>query len=163
MRREHLFESNCAIAKALTQIGDIWTLLVLRNAFHGMRRFEQFEQSLGVATNILSDRLKRLTDSGILERQRLAEDGRVFEYRLTEKGLDLYPIIVSLMHWGERWHGDEKGPRLELLERATGDPISPMAVRNAKGEPLRPQDVTPVLGPAADDKTEALINHRRRK
>jgi DNA-binding HxlR family transcriptional regulator len=153
-------ETNCVIAKAATQIGEVWTLLILRNAFHGMRRFEHFEQSLGIATNILSDRLKKLCESGIMVRAKLPEDGRVYEYRLSEKGLDLYPIIVSLLHWGERWHGEETGLRLELTEKATGLPVSQMAVRNQDGKELRPQDVVPRAGPEADDAIKNLINHR---
>jgi DNA-binding HxlR family transcriptional regulator len=154
-------DTNCVIAKTASQIGEVWTLLILRNAFHGMRRFEHFEQSLGIATNILSDRLKKLCQAGILVRAKLPEDGRVYEYRLSEKGLDLYPIIVSLLHWGERWHGDETGSRLELTEKTTGLPITQMAVRNQDGQALRPQDVVPRPGPKADQSIRNLINHRR--
>jgi len=153
-------ETNCVIARAAEQIGEIWTLLILRNAFHGMRRFEHFEQSLGIATNILSDRLKKLCEAGILARDKLPEDGRVYEYRLTDKGLDLYPIIVAMLHWGERWHGEKDGPRLELTEKATGKPIRQMAVCSRDGKPLQPQDVIPKAGPAADAEIERLINHR---
>ncbi len=162
MSKRSARETGCVIARAADIIGEAWTLLILRNAFHGMRRFEHFEQSLGIATNILSDRLKKLTEAGILVRQRLPEDGRVHEYRLTDKGLDLYPVIVSLLHWGERWHGDDAGPHLELTERKTGQPISRMAVRGADGNVLSPRDVIPIAGPTADDEIETLVNFRQR-
>ncbi len=160
MRKSALSDNTCVIARALAEIGEAWTMLILRNAFHGMRRFEHFEKSLGIATNTLADRLKKLTEADILLRQRSPEDGRIFEYRLSEKGLDLYPVIVSLLHWGERWRGESKGPRLRLIEKASGKAISPMAVRSVDGRPLNPRDVKPVAGPAADPESLALLAHR---
>ena len=163
MAKRRIRDSDCVIAKALEDIGEGWTLLILRNAFHGMRRFEHFEQNLGIATNILSDRLKRLTEAGIMARRRSQDDGRVYEYRLTAKGLDLYPVIVSLLHFGERWYGREDGPHLRLVERATGKPVSPMSVRSHDGRPLAPTEVTPVLGPTADKETKALVAHHNQR
>lgn len=113
----------CSIARALEVLGDRWTILVIRDAFMGVRRFEDFQRSLGVARNVLSERLTRLVDEGVLERRRYQERPERFEYRLTEKGLDLFPILMSLMKWGDRHAPDEAGPPLVVLHRGCGGEI----------------------------------------
>ena len=157
MTGNSIAEMDCAIAQSLARIGDKWTVLILRNAFNGMKRFDQFQSHLGVASNILSDRLRKLTTGGILDRRPLPEDGRGVEYKLTEKGLDLYPILVSLLDWGEKWESNGVGPRLLLLERETGEPIAAMAVRARDGRALRPQQVTPVAGPGATRHVQTML------
>jgi DNA-binding HxlR family transcriptional regulator len=154
---DSIAEMDCAIARALARIGDKWTLLILRNAFNGMKRFDHFQAHLGLASNILADRLRKLTDAGILMRRRLPDDGRGVEYKLTEKGLELYPVLVSLLDWGEKWEGNGNGPRLLLLERDSGRPIAPMAVRADDGRALTPQEVTVAAGPGASGHVEALL------
>lgn len=148
---------NCAVARTLEVVGDWWTLLILRNAFHGMRTFDAFRQQLGISTSVLSARLKTLTEAGVLERRRSAADGRSYEYRLTECGHDIYPVIVALMDWGEKWSPDPRGRRLDLVEKATGQPIAGIAVLSSDGRPLAPRDIRPVPGPAADATTRALV------
>jgi DNA-binding HxlR family transcriptional regulator len=113
---------NCSIHAALEIVGEKWTLLVLREAFFGVRRFEDFHRVLGCARNILSARLKTLADEGILARQPYREPGsRVrYEYRLTDKGLDLFPVLVALMQWGDRWRAGAAGPPVELEHRDCG-------------------------------------------
>src|SRR5919112_1114607 len=93
---------HCSIARALEVLGDRWTLLVIRDAFLGLRRFDDFQRDLGIARNVLADRLGRLVDEGILERHAYQERPERFEYRLTEKGADLWPVLISLMKWGDR-------------------------------------------------------------
>src|SRR3954462_7637079 len=93
----------CSVARALEVVGERWTLLVLRDAFLGVRRFDDFQRSLGVARNILQARLERLVDEGLLERQPYQERPPRYEYRLTEKGIELWPAIVALMKWGDRY------------------------------------------------------------
>jgi len=149
---------DCSIAQTLEIVGDWWTLLIIRNAFHGMRQFDAFEAQLGISTNVLADRLRKLTAHGVFEKRPSAHDGRSFDYRLTEKGHDLYPLIVSMMDWGERWAPNGQGRRIELVETATGHPVSTMAVRNAAGDALTPQEVTARPGPGADETTVALIS-----
>ena len=100
----------CSIARSLEAIGDRWTMLVVRDAFLGVRRFEEFQDRLGVARNILSDRLGRLVDDGILEKRPYQERPQRFEYRLTEKGRDLFPVMISLMKWGDAYALDPGGP-----------------------------------------------------
>lgn len=112
----------CSVARALEAIGDRWTMLVIRDAFLGVRRFEDFQRDLGVARNILTDRLARLVDDGILERRRYQEKPERFEYRLTEKGVDLWPVLVSLMKWGDR-HAAPGGPPTLITHRDCGGEV----------------------------------------
>src|SRR5207253_8531836 len=95
-------DQNCSIARTLEAVGERWTLLVLREAFLGVRRFDRMQSELSIARNILADRLQTLVETGILERRPYQDHPPRFEYRLTQKGLDLYPILVSLMRWGDR-------------------------------------------------------------
>ena len=116
------------MARTLDVVGEWWTLLVLRDAFSRVRRFEDFQKSLGIARNVLADRLQTLVDNGILERRLYQERPERHEYRLTQKGLDLYPVLVSLMRWGDRWaFGADPAPVL-LTHKACGHDIMPVLV-----------------------------------
>jgi DNA-binding HxlR family transcriptional regulator len=100
---------NCSVARTLETIGERWTLLILRDAFHGARRFDEFQRSLGIARNVLTARLKTLTEEGILERRLYQERPARHEYRLTEKGVDLWPVLFTLMKFGDKHYaGEEK-------------------------------------------------------
>jgi DNA-binding HxlR family transcriptional regulator len=126
---------RCSIAAALESVGERWSFLILRGAFNGLSHFEEFQSTLGIARNILSNRLARLVENGILEREPDLSDRRRVAYRLTEKGTDLLPVLLSLRQWGERWvSGIPSNP--VLVDRATRRPIAPMAVRDADGKPL---------------------------
>ena len=103
-------DQDCSIARALEVLGDRWTMLVIREAFMGVRRFDDFQRNLGVARNVLTDRLGRLVEEGILGRMPYQERPERFEYRLTGKGVDLWPVMMSLMPWGDRLPGPT-GPR----------------------------------------------------
>lgn len=146
MKLKSFSHMNCSLAQAVEVIGDRWTLLVLRDAFFGIRRFEQFQSSLGIARNILTARLNKLVEEGLLEK-RPVEAGR-FEYVLTEKGLDLQPALIALTHWGDRHQPHPKGRRIQFVDRDTGKPIRPMAVIGADGTVLEPRQVRAVPGPA---------------
>jgi DNA-binding HxlR family transcriptional regulator len=137
----------CSIARTLDVVGDWWTLLVLRDVLLGLRRFDELRGSLGVATNVLTLRLKRLTDAGILERRAYQEHPPRFEYSLTEKGRDLYPVLITLMVWGDRHlRGSEAPPRL-LIHEACGHATQPelvcphcrseVSARNTRSVPRR--------------------------
>src|SRR3954462_7920189 len=102
MLRNDYSGQNCSIAHTLELVGERWTLLILRDTFLGTRRFDDFQRNLGIARNILQSRLARLVDEGILRRVRYQERPERFEYRLTRKGVDLWPILVALMKWGDR-------------------------------------------------------------
>lgn len=104
MRYEDLAEEPCSMLRTLAFVGDRWTLVVLRQAFAGVRRFDQFQSSLGLSRAVLTDRLHRLVDAGILERRAYRDSRRTrHEYRLTEKGIDLYPVMMALRAWGDKY------------------------------------------------------------
>jgi DNA-binding HxlR family transcriptional regulator len=126
----------CSIARALEAIGDRWTLLVIRDAFHGVRRFDDFQERLGVARNVLSDRLTRLVDDGILEKRPYQERPQRFEYRLTSKGVDLFPVMVSLMKWGDRHAPDPGGPPMLVLHKGCGGQVDEGLLCDRCGEPI---------------------------
>ncbi len=140
---------NCTIAKSLEVVGERWTLLVLRETFLGTRRFEDFRERLGIARNILTDRLERLVGEGILERRRYQERPSRFEYRLTEKGIDLYEVILALKKWGDRWSVGEDGLPLLLRHRSCGKVFDVEATCPHCHEPIDARGVQYELGPGA--------------
>ena len=141
MRWRDIGDLTCSVARALSIVGDRWTLLVLRDAFLGIRRFEDFHADLGTSRHRLADRLRKLTRAGILERVRYQERPVRFEYRLTEKGRDLYPVVVSLTRWGDRWMADADGPPVELVHRGCGRQVMPHLTCPACGEPVGARDM----------------------
>ena len=127
--------SGCGIAAALEVVGERWSFLILRASFNGLHHFEEFQSTLGIARNILSNRLGRLVEHGILERQPDPADRRKVAYRLTQKGRELLPVLIALRQWGERWvSGVPSNP--VLVDRASRLPVAPVAVRAADGRPL---------------------------
>jgi DNA-binding HxlR family transcriptional regulator len=141
----------CSVARALEAIGDRWTMLVIRDAFHGVRRFEEFQARLGVARNVLSDRLTRLVDDGILEKRPYQERPPRFEYRLTPKGVDLFPVMVSLMKWGDRHAPNPDGPPVMVLHRGCGGEVDERLLCDRCGEPITALNAEArQLVPAAD-------------
>lgn len=127
---------QCSIAAALEAVGERWSFLILRAAFNGLHHFEEFQTTLGIARNILSNRLTRLVENGILERVPDASDRRKVTYQLTDKGRDLLPVLLSLRQWGERWVLSGKPSNPVLVDRFSRQPIAPMAVRAADGRVL---------------------------
>jgi DNA-binding HxlR family transcriptional regulator len=135
---------NCSIARALEVVGERWTLLIVRDVFLGRRRFDQLQESLGIARNVLTDRLNRLVEEGILERVPYSERPVRYEYRLTSKGLELNVALTALRQWGDK-HLSEKPPRL-LRRKADKKPV--IAALVPKGaDVLRPGEVETVPGP----------------
>jgi DNA-binding HxlR family transcriptional regulator len=116
-------EGACSIARTLEVIGDRWTLLILRDAFKGVRRFDDLQRDLGIARNILTDRLQKLVDHGVLTRTPYQSRPERFEYRLTPKGRDLSPALVALMHWGDKWLAEDGRPPLVLTHKRCGQPV----------------------------------------
>lgn len=152
MRHDNLRDMPCSIARSLAVLGERWTFVILRQAFLGARRFEDYQQGTQIARNILSDRLRSLVEAGVLERRPYAERASrtFYEYRLTEKGLDLYPVLVTLMQWGDRHGGFEQGPPLTLVHKTCGHETDPRLVCSECGEELKAREVTPVSAhPAA--------------
>jgi DNA-binding HxlR family transcriptional regulator len=140
-KRRSLDAATCPVARSLDVMGERWALLIVRDAFDGMRRFGEFQKSLGVARNILADRLRRLVEANILE-TRPASDGTSYEeYVLTEKGRSLFPVVVALRQWGEANLYGPQDAHSVMLEQASGLPIRPMALLDAEGNALGPDDV----------------------
>ena len=140
---------NCSVARTLEIVGERWTLLILRDAFLGVRRFDDFQRSLGVARNVLNARLQRLIDAGVLERRRYRERPERYEYRLTDAGRDLWPSLVALMQWGDRHLAGEGGPPVVLEHQGCGGAVTDRRTCAACGAELDLQDVRVVPGPGA--------------
>lgn len=132
---------NCAVGNTMAVIGERWTLLVLREAFLGVRRFEQIQQHTGIARNILSDRLSTLVLNGILRRELYQERPERYEYRLTEKGLDLYPVLLTIMDWGAKHLG---GEAMTLTHKTCGATAMPHLACPECGEHVTARDVRAV-------------------
>ena len=117
---------DCSVARTLEVVGERWSLLILRDAFYGVRRFDDFQYDLGVARNILSDRLRKLVAQGVLERSRYADRPPRYEYRLTTKGRELLPVLLSLMHWGDKWSRPEAESPVRMIHTACGKATHPV-------------------------------------
>lgn len=142
---------NCSIQRALDVLGEKWTLLILRDAVNGVRRFDDFHRHLGLSEAVLADRLRKLCQAGVLETRPYQEPGRRTrrEYRLTTKGWDLYPALIALMQWGDKYAADAEGPPLEVLHRECGAPAEAVVHCSREHRPLTPRDVEARPGPAA--------------
>ena len=131
---------NCSIARTLEVVGERWTLLVIRDVFRGRRRFDQLQESLGIATNVLSSRLDRLVDANILERVPYQEKPPRHEYRLTERGLELRTPLIALMHWGDRYLAPD-GPPMVTEHATCGAPVVAQLICTGCGEPVAPGEL----------------------
>jgi DNA-binding HxlR family transcriptional regulator len=143
--------ASCTIAAALAIVGEKWTFLVLREAFSGVRRFDDMQRRTGMPRQVLSNRLGRLVSDGILRKAQYREEGQRprEEYRLTDKGLELYPVVVALMTWGEKFAGGQDGPPVLLTHRDCGAPVQ-LELACSAGHVLgSARDVTPRPGPGA--------------
>ena len=147
-KRSNVDHLNCSIARSLEIVGEWWSLLIVRDAFLGIRRFDDFQRDLGISRNILSDRLGTLVEHGIFERRRYQEHPERFEYRLTPKGVELYPVIVSLLRWGDKWESPD-GPPLRLEHATCGHDSEAVLTCSHCHEPLDPREVRARRGPGA--------------
>ena len=143
--------ANCAIGAAVGIIGERSTFLVLREGFNGVRRFDDMQRRTGMPRQVLSQRLARLVSEGLLRRVPYRESGQRSrdEYRLTDKGLDLYPVLVALMQWGDRYAVGSAGPQVLLRHRDCGEPLRMQMACDAGHIVESARDVTPVPGPGA--------------
>ncbi len=146
---------DCSVAKALEVIGERWSLLIVRAVMHGNRRFGEMQESLGIARNVLSTRLERLVEEEILERRAYSESPPRHEYFLTEKGLDLWPALIALLHWGERYSPDPAGPRRLIVHKECGGKVSERGTCESCGKVLTARDAKQVPGPGAKVTAEA--------
>jgi DNA-binding HxlR family transcriptional regulator len=143
MKWNELSAANCSLARALAVIGDRWTLLILRDAFLRVRRFDDFQASLGIARRVLAERLTSLIDDGILEKVAYQERPARSEYRLTRKGLDLYPVILSLVHWGDAHFAGAEGPPVAHRHKGCGHVFHSVLTCSECGEPVDARAVVP--------------------
>jgi DNA-binding HxlR family transcriptional regulator len=160
MTTDTFHDMNCSVARSLAEIGERWSLLIVREAIMGSTRFDEFQARLGIARNILTSRLVSLTEAGVLVRTVTAENARIHTYTLTDKGWDLYPVIAAIMHWGDRWIAPEAGPPIVLVDRATGQSLPRVTLRRATGEPVRREDIAIKPGKGADARTRARLGRK---
>jgi DNA-binding HxlR family transcriptional regulator len=138
---------NCGVAQALEQIGDWWTLLIVRDAFFGLSRFSEFEKSLGIAKNILTDRLQKLVDHEILEKAPLDEPGHRHAYTLTKKGRDLWLVLTAMRLWSDKWVFGKGRVPLKVRERDTGREVAALLAVDRHGDPIDPSQLEWAAGP----------------
>jgi DNA-binding HxlR family transcriptional regulator len=144
---------NCSVARTLEILGDWWTLLVVREAFLGARRFADFAANLPIARNILTARLAHLVEHGVLARVDVGVHGSRYEYALTAMGKDLVVVLTALREWGDRWvFGEGKEP-IRVLDRRTGKPLPRLRILDEQARPVRGADMMTVPGPGATAKT----------
>ncbi len=138
MRRTRFDDWPCPIARTTDLLGDWWTPLVLRQAFFGQRRFDEIQEALGIPRAVLTDRLGRLVDEGMLVKRAYQERPVRYEYRLTDQGRDFWGVLAAMWRFGEDWlfRDDPEGQQLELVDRESGAPVEPIVVDRTTGEPL---------------------------
>ncbi|MDO9560384.1 MAG: helix-turn-helix domain-containing protein, partial [Bradyrhizobium sp.] len=147
MKWDELEEEPCSLARTVAVIGDRWSLLILRECFLRTRRFEGFQSALGITRHLLAERLKKLVRLGVLRRIPYQESPKRHEYILTQKGLDLYPIIMSIVHWGDTHMVDERGRPLLHEHKSCGKMFDPVLVCSECGEPVTAKGVHVHPGP----------------
>ncbi|HZQ79586.1 MAG TPA: helix-turn-helix domain-containing protein [Acidimicrobiia bacterium] len=141
MKRTEFASWPCSIARSVDLLGDWWTPLVLREAFLGVRRFDDMQRSLGIGRNVLTQRLKRLVEEGMLDRVRYQEKPDRYEYVLTEKGRDFYPVLAAMSAWGDRWLSGEEGPPVIFHHQPCDHDMRAKVVCSECGEEIKVRDV----------------------
>jgi DNA-binding HxlR family transcriptional regulator len=152
MQRKSFGDMPCPIARSLERVGEWWSILILRDAFHGLTRFDQFQKSLKIAPNMLTRRLNALVEAGLLERRRYSERPPRDEYVLTERGRDFRPVLWALLAWGNK-HFAPEGRSVVIVDAATGAEAEPVLVDRASGRPLAEPAFRAAAGPAAGEGT----------
>jgi DNA-binding HxlR family transcriptional regulator len=154
---------NCSIARPLSFLGERWALLVLRDLFLGRHRFDEIQDSLGVASNVLSQRLATLTEEGIVERRPYSEHPERFEYRLTEKGRDLQPVLLAMLAWGDRYTAEEAGPPLETVHDECGHAFHMVPTCSECGGELDGEHIHSRAGAGATDEQRRQFAEREER
>ena len=152
MQHKSFEKMSCPIARSLERVGEWWSMLIMRDALHGMTRFDEFQNNLGIAPNMLTRRLNSLVEAGLLERRRYSEHPPRHEYVPTARGRDLRPVVISLLAWGNK-HFAPEGPSVVLINRKTGAAVDPILSDPATGRPVEQPDYTLAAGPAAGPRT----------
>ncbi|MCH2159838.1 MAG: helix-turn-helix transcriptional regulator [Oleiphilaceae bacterium] len=157
MKWEDVDSQNCSMARGLAIFGDRWTLLIIRECFRRVRRFSDFQKSLGITKHRLSNRLTRLVDEGILTKVPYDDSAKRFEYRLTDKGLELYPILMSVALWGDKWLSDEDGAPVIYRHKSCGEITQPKFVCDCCGDDIHARDIDAIAGPGVTKKLASNI------
>lgn len=147
MRWNEMQDEPCSIARTLSVIGDRWTMLILRDAFLRIRKFEDFQKDLGISRQRLSDRLKKLVDEGVLEKRQYQNEPPRYEYRLTPKGTDLYPLVMAMVNWGDKYMDRGKGVPMVYKHTICDHYFTAQVTCSECGEAVNPRDVRPTIGP----------------
>jgi DNA-binding HxlR family transcriptional regulator len=162
MQRKSFEGSLCPIARSLERVGEWWSMMILRDAFHGLTRFDQFQRSLGIAPNMLTRRLNALVEAGLLERRRYSERPPRDEYRLTPVGRDFRPVLIAMTAWGNR-HFAPEGVASQVVDAATGEPAEPVLVDRRSGRRLEEPAFVFAAGPAATDAVRKRMAFARKQ
>jgi DNA-binding HxlR family transcriptional regulator len=162
MKRTSFARWPCSIARTMDLLGDWWTPLVLREAFYGIRRFDEFQQVLGIARNTLTDRLTRLVEEELLEKQAYQTQPVRYDYVLTEKGRDFFPVLAAMTRWGDKWLATEAGPPITFHHETCDHDTHAEVVCSACAQPLRSAETTMRLGPGYPEKLKQHPEVRRR-
>jgi DNA-binding HxlR family transcriptional regulator len=150
VQRASFEDVNCSVAQCLEAVGEWWTLLIVRDAFLGVRRFDDFQARLGISRNILNQRLRHLVDHGVLERRPYQANPPRSEYLLTDKGRDLWHVVAAMRQWGDKWAAPD-GPPLRVRHMSCGRLVQVVAVCSHCGEPLDVRSVTAEPGKGAKE------------
>jgi DNA-binding HxlR family transcriptional regulator len=157
MQRTSLDPTRCPIARSLERVGEWWSILILRDGNLGITRFDDFQSSLGIAPNMLTRRLRALTEAGLLERRRYHDKPPRYEYVLTERGRDFRPVLMALMAWGNR-HFAAEGTAMHLVDEETGEAVEPVMVDAKTGVPIDRARHVLRAGPAASERIRSRID-----
>jgi DNA-binding HxlR family transcriptional regulator len=149
---------NRSIGHVLDIIGEGWAILIIREAYFGTRRFEDFQRQLGIARNILTSRLKKLCQNEILDRVPIKQGAKRHEYILTSKGKELMPLLIALTQWGDKWIFGENAEPVIFMDRENREPIAKINVYSSQGTQLRPRDIMVVAGPGASFEARKRID-----
>jgi DNA-binding HxlR family transcriptional regulator len=149
MQRTPFGEMACSIARTMDVVGEPWSPLILRNVYIGITRFDQLQQSLGISRKVLAERLRWLTETGVLERRQYASRPERFEYVLTAKGLELVEVLMVMVAWGDKWLAGEAGPPVLYRHHACGQICHAEVHCSACGEPMSAADIDVLPGPGS--------------
>jgi DNA-binding HxlR family transcriptional regulator len=163
MQRVSFSDMNCSVAQTLEVVGEWWSLLIVRDALLGLSRFDDFQRHLGISRNVLNDRLARLVEQGVLEKVPYQDHPPRYDYRLTEKGRDLWEIVDAMRRWGARWEAPEAGPPTELIHRTCGHTTTVEPRCSECGARLEQVDLKLVPGPGADERSPFVELLRMRR
>ena len=158
MARADLARQTCTIARAVSLVGDEWTFMILREMFLGQRRFDQFQRHTGASAALLSQRLKKLEAEGVIRKEAYSERPIRHEYRLTAMGRELWPAVITLKQWGDKWLGDGPAP-VEIVHKGCGHVTEPHMTCSVRGEPMAAHDSEPRLSEHFNTERQAVRKH----